>query len=127
MPTSGWDLSRSKSDSEPEPDPEAEPECITVSVPVPLRQILPVPAVLVPVPVPQHWRLGSGNKLDVSQVLAGQEKARLLGLDQTVDVSSLKFYYAEDDGGFPLGMTSERMPNCFVFVWEALFVYFFAG
>jgi hypothetical protein len=42
-------------------------------------------------------------------VLAGQEKARLLGLDLTVDVSSLKFYYAEDDGGFPLGMTSERM------------------
>jgi hypothetical protein len=44
-------------------------------------------------------------------VLAGQEKAHLLGLDQTVDVSSLKFYYAEDDGGFPLGMTSERMPT----------------
>ncbi len=44
-------------------------------------------------------------------MLAGQEKARLLGLDLTVDVSSLKFYYAEDDGGFPLGMTSERMPT----------------
>ncbi len=47
-------------------------------------------------------------------MLAGQEKAHLLGLDQTVDVSSLKFYYAEDDGGFPLGMTSERMPAFWV-------------
>jgi hypothetical protein len=47
-------------------------------------------------------------------VLAGQEKARLLGLDQRVEVSSLKFYYAEDDGGFPLGMTSERMPTFWV-------------
>jgi hypothetical protein len=89
-------------------------------------------AVPVPVPVPQHWRVGSGNKLDVSQVLAGQEKASLLGLDQTVDVSSLKFYYAEDDGGFPLGMTSERMPTCCVefslhFGKLFLYLYFFGG
>jgi hypothetical protein len=41
-------------------------------------------------------------------VLAGPEKSEFLRMDEEVDVGKLKFYYAEDDGGFPLGMGIDK-------------------